>query len=203
YIYRSESGNVNSGGASIGIAGAAATNFISLTSTNTNPAVSRTSSFNSINTKPATGQVYSFTKPTATDIGVVALTTPTLPGCLGPNQTVTIQVRNAGTATLDFSTNALTVSASATGANPTTFTPVTINTGTLAAGATQDVVVSTTYDMSAGGTYNFEASATVTGDGFAGNNNMPTQTLTKVTGLTTLQAVDFTGFNGSNLATLF
>src|SRR6478735_1197780 len=52
FIYRPESGAVNSGSASIGIAGAAAGNFLSLNNFSTSPAVSSTSETTSINTKP-------------------------------------------------------------------------------------------------------------------------------------------------------
>ncbi len=67
YIYRSESGAVSSGSATIGIGsatGSGAGSYINLSSITT-PAVSSTTSTTSLSTKPATGTVYRFT-PTQT-----------------------------------------------------------------------------------------------------------------------------------------
>jgi len=62
FVYRSESGAVNSGSATIGIGaptGSGNNSYLNLTSVST-PAVSSTSSVTNINTKPATGTVYRF-----------------------------------------------------------------------------------------------------------------------------------------------
>jgi hypothetical protein len=63
FVYRSESGSVNSGSASIGIGAPTGTGYINLTSVSS-PAVSSTTSVTNLNTKPATGTVYRFV-PTA------------------------------------------------------------------------------------------------------------------------------------------
>jgi hypothetical protein len=66
FIYRQESGSVNSGSASIGIGSATGSgngSYLNLTSV-TVPAVSSTSSVTNISTKPPTGQVYTFTPST-------------------------------------------------------------------------------------------------------------------------------------------
>jgi trimeric autotransporter adhesin len=94
--------------------------------------------------------------------------------CAISGKTVTIRIKNyAVTQTIDFSVNPVTVSASVSGTNPTTFSPITLTTGTLAAGATQDIVFTTSYDMSAIGTYTFDASTSVTGDANPSNDVMP------------------------------
>lgn len=58
FIYRQESGNVNSGSASIGLNGAVVGQFLSLNNTSSNPSVSSTVETKTISTKPATGQIY-------------------------------------------------------------------------------------------------------------------------------------------------
>lgn len=63
-VYRNEApaGNpAGSGGASVGLMGTAAANFISLQDLSASPAISTTSSANALSTKPATGQTYRFT----------------------------------------------------------------------------------------------------------------------------------------------
>lgn len=64
-IYRQEATNVNtaSGGASIGLMGAATGNFLSLQDVSASPTVSSTVVKNDITTKPATGQIYRFSPP--------------------------------------------------------------------------------------------------------------------------------------------
>jgi GEVED domain/Fibronectin type III domain/Secretion system C-terminal sorting domain/Bacterial Ig-like domain (group 2) len=61
-VYRPEAGGSPGGssGASVGLMGTAATNFISLNGLTTNPTVSTTTSSNAISAKPANGQVYKF-----------------------------------------------------------------------------------------------------------------------------------------------
>lgn len=125
-------------------------------------------------------------------------------GCYPALNTVTIRIRNAGSGLLDFSTNNATISASVTGPNPLSFTPVTLTTGTLASGATQDVVVSTTYDMSAAGAYTFSANAVLASPDVITSNDNITPTVRTVVGAAALpQSSDFTGFTGANLSTVF
>jgi hypothetical protein len=68
FIYRPESGTISGASASIGITAAAtgSGNFLSLSSSGTNPTVSSTSETTSINSKPADGQVYTFSPPYVT-----------------------------------------------------------------------------------------------------------------------------------------
>ncbi|RAR46261.1 CUB domain-containing protein, partial [Flavobacterium lacus] len=66
YVYRPEAGGnpTGSSGASIGLMGTAATNFVSLSNSSAAPSVSTTTATNNIGVKPASGQIYRFI-PTA------------------------------------------------------------------------------------------------------------------------------------------
>ncbi|MFZ1658743.1 MAG: choice-of-anchor J domain-containing protein, partial [Flavobacteriales bacterium] len=106
----------------------------------------------------------------ALDMGATALATPA-PGCYGAAETVSVTVTNHGSQPINFATNPVTVTTNVTGITTATLS-ATVNTGTLAPGGTQNVAMSTTLDMSAVGTYTFNANTTVTGDGEPSNNAM-------------------------------
>lgn len=108
------------------------------------------------------------------DIATLALVSPAAPPACGgvSSQTVIIQIKNISVGAHDFAVNPVTVNSSVTGPNPVTFTPVVINSGTLAANTTMNVTVSTNYNMSAPGTYTFNASSSVTGDLNTANDQM-------------------------------
>lgn len=152
---------------------------------------------------PASGQTYTWAPPVALDMGAFALAAPGTIGCYSSSETVTITIKNFGTALIDYSANPCTVNATVSGPNPQSFTPVVLSSGTLASGATQDVVVSLSYDMSAAGTYTFDAFTTVTGDGNPGNDAMLSTNRYVVAPVSLPQSVDFTGFTGANLTTVF
>jgi Concanavalin A-like lectin/glucanases superfamily len=65
FCYRAENGNLKTPSASIGITGTAvgSGNYLSLSSTGTNPSPNSTLEYNNLSTKPATGQLYAFTSP--------------------------------------------------------------------------------------------------------------------------------------------
>ncbi len=98
------------------------------------------------------------------DIAVVDLLLPSTTGCHGSADTVRISIQNATSNPIDFAVDNLTVNGYTTGANPTVFPPVVINTGTLAGNATMNVLITSNYDMSILGTHNFHANASITGD---------------------------------------
>ncbi len=141
--------------------------------------------------------------PSALDIGATLLMSPGTGGCFGTNQTVTIRIQNLGGSTIDFGTNSVTVHSSVAGPNPQSFSPVVLSSGTITAGSTQDVVITTTYDMSAAGTYTFSANTSMTGDGNVNNDTMAATNRTVVGSVALPQAVDFTGFTGANLTAVF
>lgn len=192
----------------VGLRGSANTDFNNRTTT-TNWAATTAGTLNSSSMTfsstvlPASGLTYTFTPPPPLDMGAITLVSPGTVGCYGTNQTVTVRIKNYGSQIIDFAVNNVTVNSSVTGPNPQTFGAVVLNSGTLAVNATQDVVVSTTYNMSATGTYTFNASTSVTGDGNAGNDAMTAQTRTLAASVSLPQTVDFTGYTGANLTTVF
>ncbi len=76
FVYRQESGSVQSGSASIGItsSGTGSGNYLSLSGSGTNPTASSTSEISNINIKPASGQVYTFSPPSPSPSSPVNMT---------------------------------------------------------------------------------------------------------------------------------
>jgi hypothetical protein len=107
------------------------------------------------------------------DVGAQQLLLPVNKSCYSSSETVTVTIRNYSASSHNFVTNPVTVNVSVTGPNATTFTPVVVNTGSLPANATLDVLISNNYNMSVAGTYNFSASTTIASDVNANNNAMP------------------------------
>jgi hypothetical protein len=125
---------------------------------------------------------YEFSTLTAgVNMGAEALVTPMVQasGCYGNAETVTIKIRNNSFSTIDFAVNPVTVTVNVTGAVTQTLTKV-LNTGTLASDATMDVIITTPLDMTAPGTYTFNASTSVTGDVNTSNDAMLPANRTKV-----------------------
>jgi hypothetical protein len=109
---------------------------------------------------------YEFAPTITIDLAPSALVSPfSNAGCFGATESIVVRVRNNGNATINFATNPATVTVVVT--PPTgaaqTFT-TTVNTGTVAAGATQDVTLPGTLNMTTAGTYSFAVTGTVTGD---------------------------------------
>ncbi len=129
---------------------------------------------------PASGQTYVWTPPPLVyDMGVSALATPAAIGCFGATESVSVTLRNYGTGSIDMSVNPVSVSGAVTGPNPAAFGPIVINSGIIAAGGTQTVVLSASYNMSAAGTYVFNSTMTVAGDATSGNDAMAAVSLVK------------------------
>jgi hypothetical protein len=136
----------------------------------------------------------------AVDVAAVGLAAPLTTGCYGSAEAVTVTIRNNGGQALNFAATPATVTVVVGGTATQTLT-TTINTGTLAVGATQTVTVGT-LNMTAAGSYTFAITATGTGDGDTSNDtNSATRTVAPTVALP--QNVDFTGFTGSNLTTVF
>ena len=106
------------------------------------------------------------------DMGVKSLLVPLQQTCYSNAETVTVTIKNYSASTHNFVVQPVTVNVAVTGPNATTFTPVVVNTGSLASNDTLNVVITTTYNMTAAGTYTFTASTTVTGDANVNNNAM-------------------------------
>ena len=112
------------------------------------------------------------------DIALTALVTPTDGGCKTATEAVTVTVKNNASFPIDFSKNNVLVTVTATGGYSSSFT---MNTGTLAANATQNVTLPATIDMSAGGSFTFNASATMAGDVNTANDALAPVTLVAAT----------------------
>ncbi|MDB5269103.1 MAG: C-terminal target protein [Hymenobacter sp.] len=126
------------------------------------------------------------TLPLNVDAQPTALVAPAAgSGCYSSAEAVTVTVRNASTiAALDFVANPVTVTVVVTGTNPQTLTQ-TFSTnaanpgGTpLAVGATVNLTLTGTQNMSTAGTYTFAVSAAAQGDQNTANANLATQTRT-------------------------
>ncbi len=122
-------------------------------------------------TLPAVGTTFTWTG--APDISASLLSFTSSNGCYGATEEVSLTLTNTGGTAIDFSVTPVTINSDVSGTNPMTFTPITINTGTLAANATQTVQLSPSYDMSAGGSsYIFNATLSMTGDIRPANNTL-------------------------------
>jgi hypothetical protein len=132
-------------------------------------------------TNPTWGEVEDYNImlviPSPIDLGVTTFLKPLGTKKCYAVDTIVARVKNFGTAPIDFSVKSTTVSAITSGPNASTFN-LTVNSGTLAPGATQDFTLSTTYNLTNIGTYKIKGFATVVGDGFA-LNDTTTISLTK------------------------
>ncbi|MBD2723738.1 Ig-like domain-containing protein [Hymenobacter armeniacus] len=129
--------------------------------------------------------------PAPIDVAATALLAPAATGCFGAAQAVTVTITNSATAVLNLALNPVTVTVVVTppGGTAQTFT-TTLNTGTLAAGATQNVTLPGTLNMTAAGVYSFAITTTTTGDGNPANNSL-TATRTTVAPLPLPYAENF------------
>lgn len=128
--------------------------------------------------------------PPAIDMMAVSLVSPAGNfNCFSSNQSVSIQIKNNGSATINYATTPVIIiasasytaaSASAASASTLGITNFTINSGTLAASASQTVTITTGFDMSQSGRYSFNASTSVAGDGNNNNNAMPASSVITV-----------------------
>ncbi|KAA9327304.1 T9SS-dependent choice-of-anchor J family protein [Adhaeribacter soli] len=208
FLYRREANAPLGGSASIGIVGPAigSGNFLSLNNTGPNPAVSYTTETDTLSTWPATGQIYTFTPPPVlpVDVRITGLSTPPPSGCFGTSEPVRFNLKNNGSNPLNLAATPVTVQAVVRGPNPLVFPPVLVNTGTLAPGSSQVVSVANNYNMSAAGSYTFNATATIAGDGNTANDSLIVAISRQVPPNVALpQNLNFTGFNAFNLGSLY
>jgi GEVED domain/Ig-like domain CHU_C associated/Secretion system C-terminal sorting domain len=112
--------------------------------------------------------------PVLLDMGISALANPLAANCKTASENIQVEIKNFSVQAINFALNPITISGSVSGINPLTFTPVVINTGTLASGATQTVTLATGYNAAAVGTYTFATALALAGDGTTSNNNNTT-----------------------------
>jgi len=112
---------------------------------------------------------FDISAPVAIDMASTAIVGVPTVNCPNASAPLSVTIKNQGTDPIDFSTNNAVIAVSITGASTQTLN-ATVSTGTLAAGASQTVVVTPNANFSAAGTHAISASVTVTGDGNSGNN---------------------------------
>jgi subtilisin-like proprotein convertase family protein len=107
-----------------------------------------------------------FTPLATIDVGALSMSFPNpSQTCFTSTEPVKVLVKNYGPTPLVLSgSTILTISGAVTGPNPQSFGPTNVTSGTIPANGTLEVVFSSSYDMSALGTYVFTATASVTGD---------------------------------------
>lgn len=116
--------------------------------------------------------------PPVTDLEAFAIVSPQYTTCT--TEDLILRVKNVGTVAINMSLTPISVDADVTGALNTTFPTVVANTGILNVGDSLDIVVAQV-NMSASGPYDFSATATVSGDAFAGNDVAFTSSFTEPT----------------------
>lgn len=115
--------------------------------------------------------------PVNVDYGIQLLVSPTTSGCPSATTNIRVRLRNNATATVNMSTNPVTITGSVTGPNPATFGPLVISSGTIAAGGSIDTTIATNYNMTAAGTYVFNATTACATDFITTNDAMGTVTI--------------------------
>jgi trimeric autotransporter adhesin len=89
------------------------------------------------------------------DYGISAILSPSTGTCNVPNATITVQVKNFGTSSLNFANDSVRVDVRITDPSNTitTLPSVWVNSGMIGPGATFSHVISTSYNMSSPGSY--------------------------------------------------
>ncbi|MGE0568709.1 MAG: hypothetical protein AB7O73_12225, partial [Bacteroidia bacterium] len=132
----------------------------------------------------------------AIDAGAQTLAAPSSTGCYGANENVAITIKNFGLNSISNIPVTVIVS------GPVNQTLTGTYTGTITTGNTFDYTVGTINMLSAG-VYSFNAYTSLAGDMQALNDTMITITRTVAPIVSLPEQVDFTGFTGSNLPTVF
>lgn len=112
--------------------------------------------------------------PAGIDMKPTAITSPAASGCYTSTETVTVTIQNNAGSIIDFTLNPVTVSVAGTNAAAGYNSNIVVNTGTLGIGATMNVNMPATINMTTNGTYSFDATTTVTGDINTGNDALAT-----------------------------
>ena len=124
-----------------------------------------------------------------------------MPGCLTASQMIYAVIENNTSTTINFASNNTTVGAKVTGPITKTIT-TSLTSDTLAGGDTMHVFIDTV-NLSAAGTYSVKPFVMVTGDGNSGNDSGSVLALVQDPTAAIPQKVNFAGFTGSNLSTVF
>ena len=112
------------------------------------------------------------------DVGATVLVNPISPLCGNPIQPITVTIFNYSLAPINFVTDNVTVNVSITGASIQTFNSPVINTGSLASGASMNVLVTPSCNLSAAGVHTFNATTVNFSDVNPFNNFIPVTNIT-------------------------
>ena len=105
----------------------------------------------------------------ALDMGAVTVIAPSSPMCPDASTTVTVRIKNFSGVPINYATNNVTVNVAIAGDPGSPYT-VTLLAGSLGAGITQNVLMTTFADLSVVGTHTFVITVTVAGDTDATND---------------------------------
>ncbi len=122
---------------------------------------------------PVSGKTFTFTPPPPPAIDMAATAVVGIPSsaCATSAAPLSVTIKNnSTTAAMDFAVNNATVAIAISGSSTQALT-ATLTSGTLAIGASMNVLVAPDANFSLGGTHNIVATVTVVGDGNAGNNS--------------------------------
>lgn len=108
--------------------------------------------------------------PIPVDLEMVQIVSPTGVDCFGSMETIEVEIKNSGTATIDFAVSNTPITVGLSGAAVNSYTN-TLTSGTLASDSTMMVTVTTMGDFSVSGAYTMTASGTLPGDPFAANDS--------------------------------
>lgn len=144
----------------------------------------------------------SIAEPSGTEVAMQAVSAYSGMGCLPAQDSIQISIANLGAA-LDLSNDTLFVNASVDGPTGSQTLTDTIATGNLAIFGTLDYAFSSLIDFSQPGTYTLSANVTLAGDGAANDDTLSIDVTQLPTVVIPVGPVDFTGYTGSNLTTVF
>jgi hypothetical protein len=118
--------------------------------------------------------------PSSIDMMTVGLISPSNFNCFGANQSVSVQIKNNGSVSINFAVNPVTITSTvnivATGTGLTSsvsIIPFVVNAGILAIGASTNIVITNSLNMAINGTYTFNSKTTISGDVLTSNDAMP------------------------------
>ncbi|MDP1800038.1 MAG: choice-of-anchor J domain-containing protein, partial [Bacteroidota bacterium] len=130
------------------------------------------------------------------DAGLQSLISPATTGCYTSAENVVVSIKNYGTSAISNIPVTVIVSGAVNQTYTATYIPI------ITAGATANFTVGV-LNMLTSGTYSFNGSTSLAGDGNAINDALTTTIRTVIAPSTLPQFVNFTGFTGSNLPTFF
>lgn len=129
---------------------------------------------------------YEFT-PNPFDLAAIGIGIPG--GCAGPNQSISVSVRNVGTNTFNFATDSLVISLNIGGPLAQSFS-FTVNSDSLQVDSIRTFTITSAADLTLGGNYSFTATLASSGDGNA-LNDANTRNFTVVAGIPAPYQQDF------------